>query len=72
MGAEKAKGVRESCLDGILLEITLEGRVNEDDRRGYSEKKSLVQQCAGKCSKISFLEKEISDLWVPPPPITMM
>lgn len=39
MGAEKAKGVRESCLDGILLEITLEGRVNEDDRRGYSEKR---------------------------------
>lgn len=34
-----AKGMRESYLDGMLLELTFERGANEDLRRGYSEKR---------------------------------
>lgn len=55
-----AKRDEESCLDGMSLELNI-AAPSEGLRKGYSKKKDQFKGCAGKCSKIRFMEKEISD-----------
>lgn len=56
------KGMRESCLNCILLELNLAGEASEDLRKGYSRTRDHFSGMQVNVQKTVLWKKKISDL----------